>query len=95
MIRIMTASKPNRITITVDGDVVGENAGAIETVVKQASGRGSPIHLFLRDVLRIDQHGFDLLGRLVARGVRLSATGVYFSHVVAKISRSAAKPTAA
>jgi hypothetical protein len=89
MIRIMTASKLNRITITVDGDVAGEDADAIETVVRQASGRGGPIHLLLRDVFRIDQHGFALLGRLAATGVRLSATGLYFSHVIAKISRSA------
>jgi ABC-type transporter Mla MlaB component len=90
MIRIMKSSNPNRITITVDGDVAGEDADAIETVVNQASGRGSPIHLFLRDVFRIDQHGFAVLCRVAAAGVRLSATGVYFSHVVAKISRSAA-----
>jgi hypothetical protein len=95
MIRIMTASKHNRITITVDGDVVDEDADAIETVVKQAIGWGSPIHLFLRDVLRIDQHGLVLLGRLAAAGVRLSATGIYFSHLVGKIRRAAAKPTAA
>jgi len=38
----MTATKANRVAITVDGDVVGEYADAIERVVKQATGRGSP-----------------------------------------------------
>ncbi len=95
MIRILTATRANRTNITVDGEVVGEFADAIDTVVNQKSGRGGPIHLCLRDVLRIDQHGLAVLRRLADKGVRLSATGVYFSHVVAGISRSAAKQTAA
>ena len=95
MIRITTATKVKGTTITVDGQVTREYVEAIETVVKQAGGRGGLVHLFLRDVCTIDEGGRALLGRLASKGVHLSATGVYSSYVVAEISRSAAHKSAA
>ena len=89
MIRIMTATEPDASTVTVDGEVAAEYVEAIDTCVKQAIGRGRPVHLFLRDVSSIDESGRGLLGRLAASGVHLSANGVYSSYIVAEISRSA------
>ena len=94
MIRIMTAAEPKLITITVDGELSGEYADAVETCVKQALAQRSPTALFLRDVSSIDQKGRALLARLADKGVRLRATGVYSSYVVARISQSAAKGNA-
>ena len=90
MIRIMTATKPRRITVTVDGEVAGEYVGAIGACVKQAIGKGRPVHLFLRDVSTIDEAGRGVLARLAADGVHLRANGAYSSYVVAEISRAAA-----
>jgi hypothetical protein len=88
MIRILSATEPNGITITVDGRLAGEYIEAVESCVKHAIGQGKPVHLFLRDVSSIDDGGRVLLGRLAAEGVRLSATGVYSSYIVSEISPS-------
>ena len=90
MIRIMTASEPKFITITVDGELSGEYVDAVETCAAQAFAEQKRIRLFLRDVSSIDESGRVLLARLAAKGVRLRAAGVYCSYIVAKISRSAA-----
>ena len=89
MIRILTVTKPRGTTVTVDGKMAGEYVEAIDTCVKQAIGRGRPVHLFLRDVSSIDESGKGLLARLAASGVHLSAKGVYSSYIVAAIRRSA------
>jgi hypothetical protein len=87
MIRVMTADEPNAIRITVDGQLVDDCVDAVETCSYQALARGRPVHLFLRDVSHIDEHGRSLLSRLAGRGVQLSASGVYSSYIVAEISR--------
>jgi len=90
MIRIMTATEPDLITITMDGRLAGEYVEAIHRCVNQAIVGGRPVHLVLRDVPTIDESGRKLLGRLARMGVRLSASGVYSSYVAAEIS--AAEP---
>ena len=90
MIRIITAAEPKLITITVDGDLVGEYVDAVETCVKQALARPSPAALYLREVSGIDEKGRALLVRLASMGVQLRADGVYSSYVVARISKAAA-----
>jgi hypothetical protein len=89
MIRIITATKPKLITITVDGELSGEYVDAVETCVKQAIAQRGRTNLFLRDVSSIDESGHALLGRLAAIGVRLRARGVYSSYVVARIRQFA------
>jgi len=86
MIRIFTTNQPGGVTITIDGQLVGHNVDAVETCIQQASGQQRPIHLFLRDVSDIDEHGRTLLARLTKSGVRLSALGVYNSYVVAEVA---------
>jgi hypothetical protein len=88
--RIMTATEPKLITITVDGELAGEYVDAVETCAMQSLAQRKPTHLFLRDVFTIDESGRALLARLAAKGVRLRATGVYCSYIVAQISQSAA-----
>jgi hypothetical protein len=87
MIRILTADEPNAITITVDGQLVGDCVDAVETCSYQAMGQGKPVHLFLRDVSYIDDRGRSLLSRLAGKGVQLRASGVYSSYIVTEISR--------
>jgi hypothetical protein len=87
MIRVLTTSEPNAITITVDGHLVGDYIDAVETNVHHACGQRRPVHLYLRDVSLIDQLGRALLSRLAARGVRLSASGIYSAYVVEEVCR--------
>jgi hypothetical protein len=94
MIRIMTAAEPQAFTITVDGRLAGEYVEALDTCVNRAIGHGRPVHLFLRDVTSIDESGRALLVLLAAKGVQLSAAGVYNSYIVAKITASAAQAKA-
>lgn len=87
MIRITTSNSAAGVTITVDGDLSGEYADVVESFAKQASGRGSPVRLYLHDVTAVDKRGRALLERLAAKGVRLRAEGVYWSYIVAEINR--------
>jgi len=85
MIRILIASEPGAVTITIDGRLVGENVAEVEASVARAIEPGKTVRLFLRNVVDIDEVGRGLLARLAARGVQLSASGVYSSYVVASI----------
>ena len=87
MIRILTAEEPNAIRITVDGQLVNDCIEAVEVCSYQAIAQGRPVHLFLRDVSHIDEHGRSLLSRLSGKGVHLSASGVYSSYIVEEISK--------
>lgn len=91
MIRILTADEPNAITITVDGQLVDDCVDAVETCSFQAMTQGRPVHLFLRDVSHIDEHGRSLLSSLAGKGVQLSASGVYSSYIVAEIRKGQAQ----
>lgn len=93
MIRITTTTEAKATTITVDGRLTSEYVEALDTCVKQAIGSGGAVHLFLRDVSTIDEHGRALLGRVAEDGVLLSATGIYSSYIVSQISPSADGPS--
>jgi hypothetical protein len=93
MIRILTDDEPDAITITVDGQLVNDCVEAVETCSYQAMGQGRPVHLFLRDVSPIDEQGRSLLSRLAGKGVRLSASGVYSSYIVAEINKEQLRPS--
>ena len=62
MVWIMTATKPRRITLTVDGELSSEYVEAVETCAMQALAQRRPTQLFLRDVSTIDESGRALLG---------------------------------
>jgi hypothetical protein len=86
MIRIMTADDPALTMITVDGQLAGhDEIQAVETTCDHARSNGKLIWLFLRDVPVIGEDGRAFLRRLVAKGVRLKATGVYTAYIVQSI----------
>ena len=82
MIRIMTAEEPESTTITVDGKLSGEGVDLVEACCIQALSKGMAVRLHLRDVAAIDEHGRTTLRHLAAKGVDLTADGVYSSYVV-------------
>lgn len=59
-----------------------------EECCAQALASGTPVSLFLRDISVIDQAGREMLERLVRKGVRLLASGLYTSHLVQSLQRS-------
>lgn len=87
MIRVFTTDEPSAVTITVDGQLVGDYIAVVETCIHQAIGQRRPVHLFLRDVSHIDELGRTLLCRLATHGVELRASGVYSSYIVAEACR--------
>ena len=87
MIRVFTADRPNSISLTVDGRLVGEYVAAVETSTCDAIQENKPVHLFLRDVSHIDEQGQKLLSQLAAKGVQLRASGVYSCFIVDEIRR--------
>src|SRR5271165_1787839 len=92
MIRILTTNEPTAIMVTVDGQLVGDYVDAVDTSVVQALTEGRAVHLFLRDVSHIDEHGRKLLSRLATKGVELSASGVYSRYIVAEAGSKRAEP---
>lgn len=91
MIRIFAADEPKGVTITVDGQLVDDCVDAVEASTRQAMSQAREVRLYLRDVSHIDGRGRSLLARLAAKGVRLSASGVYSSYIVSEVSRGRPK----
>jgi len=96
MIRVTKTEECSRTLVTVDGHLSGDFVTAVETCCKQAESHGKPVHLFLRDVITVDQAGTNLLRRLASKGVSLFAAGVYTSYLVQSfgLDASARKATA-
>ena len=89
VIRIMTADEPALTTITVDGELAGDNIQTVETICDQARSNGKPTWLLLRDVTVVGEDGQALLRRLATRGVRLKASRIYTSYIVGSIQPDA------
>lgn len=85
MIRIMTLDEPEAITMTVDGKLSDQSLDPVESCCMQALSQGKSVRLFLRDVSSIDEHGRSMLQRLAAKGVELSAKGIYSAYIVQEI----------
>jgi|SRR5579862_4969038 len=85
MIRIQADHNPGGITIALDGQLVGEYVAEVEASIRKSSEQYKEVHLFLRNVSYVDGAGHALLSRLAAQGMKLSATGLYSSHVVSQL----------
>lgn len=82
MLRIMTSDQPTCTLIAVDGQLLGEYLDTVENCCIQATSKGKPVQLFLRDVPIIGEDGWRLLHRLAAKGIGMKASGIYTSYVV-------------
>lgn len=91
MFRIFTTNEPGAITLTVDGQLTGDYVDVVMKSVEQAIAACASICLFLRDVSFIDERGRKLLVNLAAKGVRLTARGVYSSFVVGQVAPDPAR----
>lgn len=92
MFRISEAKSRSRRVVNIDGQLVGDYVRVAEDCCFRALERVKHLDVFLRDVSAVDEAGRDLLCRLVQRGVRLHASGVYLSNLVKAIQRAAASP---
>jgi ABC-type transporter Mla MlaB component len=93
MIRISTKNEPRRTTITIDGQLAGEDVDTVAKCCAEATATGKPARLFLREVSNIDTRGLSLLSHLAAKGFELSASGVYSSYIVEEVRRHAESDT--
>ena len=95
MIRISIKNEPRCSTITIDGQLAGDDVDAVENCCEEAATLGRRARLFLRDVSNIDARGITLLRRLASKGFELSACGLYSSYLVEEVRRHAGSRTAA
>lgn len=86
MIRVMQAEERSRTVVTIDGQLSADCITVVEACCSQAASFGKPVHLYLRDVSSVDEAGKMLLRRLLAKGVRLAASGLYTSYLVQSLS---------
>lgn len=82
MLRVSKAEEQSRTLVTVDGQLSSDSISVVETCCDQAIATHKSVQLFLRDVSIVDPAGRALLCRLVDKGVRLLASGVYTSYLV-------------
>lgn len=87
MFRIECTAGARETVITVEGRLVCEYVAAAESCCDGAFSSGRPVLVFLKDVSAIDSDGQALLSRLLARGARIRATGVYTSYLVEELKR--------
>lgn len=86
MIRVTKTEELSLTLVTIDGQLRGDSIAIVETCCKDAKASGKPVQLFLRDINVVDQAGELLLSRLAGEGIRLSARGVYTSHLVQSVA---------
>ena len=86
MIRLTKTEESSRTTITLDGQLSGDTISLVESCCAQAGTAGKPVQLYLRDVTSVDHAGHTLLTRLAAKGVQLSASGIYTSYLVESLA---------
>lgn len=79
--------------VSVAGQLIEKSVHVVEDCCSTALSSGKPVFLYLQDVSEIDDAGRNLLRDLSERGVRLLASGVYMSHLVASLQspRTAAR----
>src|SRR6266404_1626893 len=92
MIRIEATNNPGGITIAIDGQLIGVYVAEVEDSIRKSMEQYDDVHLFLRNVSHIDEMGHALLSRLAAQGLKLSATGLYSSHVVTQVQLALSSP---
>ena len=82
MIRVTQTENESCTVVTIDGHLLADGVPVVESCCSDAQSSGKPVQLFLRDVATVDSAGQLLLRRLVGKGVRLLANGVYTSYLV-------------
>jgi len=88
MFRITRADHPSHILITMEGRLAGDYVGIAESACGEALSANIPVTVFLNDVMEIDAHGRDFLGRLLMKRARLRAVGIYSRYIVRTLRKS-------
>jgi hypothetical protein len=88
MFRLDRELGEQRTRLIITGDISTECTELLEKSCEEAIKDGSAVDLVLKEVTSIDEAGRALLRRLAAKGVCLSANGLYHSHLVEIIRRT-------
>ena len=91
MIRVTKSEERCRTVVTIDGQLSGDSVAVVENSCNQVESNGKPFRLYLRDVTTVDEAGRNLLSRLAAKGIHLTASGVYTSYLVQALSSTAGR----
>jgi ABC-type transporter Mla MlaB component len=87
--RLDTEYDSRQIRLSISGEISAEGIEMIEARCDQALRDGNTVEVVLLAVTAIDDAGAALLRRLSAKGVGLSANGLYNSHLVESIRHAA------
>jgi hypothetical protein len=85
MFRLTRADHPSHIQITMEGRLAGDYVGIAESACGEALSADIPVTVLLNNIMEIDAHGRDFLGRLLMKRARLRAVGVYCRYIVRKL----------
>jgi ABC-type transporter Mla MlaB component len=88
MFRATRTDHPNHILITIEGQLAGDYIEVAESACEEAFSAGSSIMVFLKNVNEIDSSGHALLRRLMLKGARIRANGIYLRHIVRSLQKS-------
>lgn len=85
MFRLEQTVSSKETVITIEGQLVSDYVAAMESCCDQVLSSGKSVVIFLRDVPLVDSDGCALLRRLLARGARIRASGVYTQYLVEQL----------
>ena len=82
MLRLRQADNPDKILITIEGELRGDSVGAAEAACLAALSKGVRVVILINDVTEIDEEGRAFLRRMVEAKAQLRAIGIYSRYVI-------------
>jgi hypothetical protein len=90
MFRLKKEESDRATIVTLDGQLSKDCTAVVEDLCCRAASAGRVVELYLREVGAVDDAGWLMLRRLIQRGVRVRAEGVYTSYMVGALQKNAA-----
>lgn len=91
MLKISIVEHQSRLSLIVEGGLVGPWAAELKSACEKASAdlRGRELMLDMRHLTAISQEGENVLLELMSNGVKFRCSGIFTKHVLRQISRRA------
>jgi hypothetical protein len=93
LLRVSKREERSRTVLIVEGRLSADYVQVVETCCNEAISTGAIVHLYLRSVTTVDGAGRAMLSRLAAKGVHLSASGLYTSHLIRELTATTEQST--
>ncbi len=87
MFRLRQADNPDKIFITIEGELRGDSVAAAEAACHAALLKGVRVVILINDVTEIDEEGRAFLRRMAEAKAQLRASGIYSRYVIKSIQQ--------